>query len=94
MPLSGICLCILRAHYSLGAQFLVIVHCQEGLLLRDCFLLVASEKGSAFLSSFAFSVQQKLSFGLFLVFFGVFFYPGWFAQPLFCVACVSVCCPL
>jgi hypothetical protein len=76
-------LCALRAHYSLGAQFLVILRCQEGLLLRDCFLLVASEKGSAFLGSFAFSVQQKLSFGLFLVFFGVFFIRGCLLSPCF-----------
>ncbi len=62
MPLSGICLCVLRADYSLGAQFLVILHCQEGLLPRDCFLVVASDKRSALLGSFVFSVRQKLSF--------------------------------
>jgi hypothetical protein len=72
VPLSGICLCVSRADYSLGAQFLVILHCQECLPLRDCFLLVASDKRSALLGSFVFSVQQKLSFGLFLVFFGCF----------------------
>jgi hypothetical protein len=36
----GYILCVSRAVYSLGAQFLAIWHCQEGLLLRDSFLLL------------------------------------------------------